>query len=674
MTKKSLLLFAALLWIYTAGFSQISENDTIPVDEVVITGSKQYRSIGNTTQKIDVISSQKIVLSFSGNNNIAEFIAMKPGASVSVLSRNDANWGTYAGIGPKYGTYMLNGLPVDAFVDPMSLDLMAAERIEIQRGPASVLYPAYLSQDFAGIQSPLTGTINIILQEHIDRRETAFRTSYGSYNTFNTQAYHQDKRDNLNYFAGVNYESSDYTNYGTEDSWLNMQKDPEYIKMKLYGGANFFYGTDNKNKFGVFVNKTKHKGDAGRVYRGFEHNYTSVNISQRSEINKNLSFNASSGIRIYDRTYQSSFYNQIDSFVSNDGVYQRIIPADINLTLDHGANHSLIVGVDYQNAQYYTFSDPGIGYDQYGNKSRAFQYGIYAQEELNFGGLTARGGIRYNFLQTSIDLISGGNPGEPVTSYQNFLWSGGLKYSLESGISIFANAGNSFIAPGLKAMGGTIALEDEGVAGMHGQLPNPDLRSESGLGSDFGVNAKLFKNLKLSARGFYMKVDDAVVDVRVNEDPSQSRSINAGNSSSTGFEVEASHTFNDLLSWFVNYTYMKTEISNDNEDQNGAEIPFAPEHVANAGFTVTTNFGLSLNTWLNYNGGFYDSNSISGRKEFVPGVVINTFVSQRIVEKESFSTELFVQGYNLTNNSFELPWQFQNTGIAVNAGFNIVFK
>jgi len=674
MYKKILLFTLILSTIQMLGFTQETGNDTLSVDEVVITGSKQYRSVGNTTQKIDIISNREIDLSFSGNNNIAEFIASKPGSSVSVLSRNDANWGTYSGIGPKYGTYMLNGLPVDAFVDPMSLDLMASERIEIQRGPASVLYPAYLSQDFAGIQSPLTGTVNIILKEHIDRRESVIRTSYGSYNTFNTQAFHQDKREHMNYFAGLNFESSDYTNYGTEDSWLNMQKDPEYVKLKLYAGGNFFYGTDKKNKFGVFVNKTGHKGDAGRVYRGFEHNYTTVNISQKSEINKNLFFNASSGIRIYDRTYQSSFYNEIDSFVSNDGVYQRIIPADANITWKHGGNHFLIIGADYQSAQYYTFSDAGAGYDQYGNKSRAFQTGIYIQEELNFGGFTARGGIRYNILQTTIDLISGGNPGEPVTSYQNFLWSGGLKYALSKSLSIFANAGNSFIAPGLKAMGGTIALEDESVAGMHGQLPNPDLNPESGLGSDFGLNASVFSSLKLSARGFYLMVDDAVIDIRVSEDPSQSRSINAGNSGSVGFELEAAHTFNDLLSWFVNYTYMKTQIGNDNEDQDGAEIPFAPEHVANAGFTLTTQFGLTLNSWLNYNGGFYDSNSISARKQFVPGVVLNSFISQRVANKEAFKAELFVQAYNMTNNTFELPWQFQNTGLAVSAGFKIVFN
>ena len=63
--------------------------------------------------------------------------------------------------------HICSGLPIDAFIDPMSLDLSAVESIEVQRGAASVLYPNYLSQDFAGNQSPLAGTVNLILKEKL---------------------------------------------------------------------------------------------------------------------------------------------------------------------------------------------------------------------------------------------------------------------------------------------------------------------------------------------------------------------------------------------------------------------------------------------------------------------------------------------------------------------------
>ncbi len=125
-------------------------------------------------QKIDV---KEIETNVSGNRNVCEAIAGLPGASVSVPSRKDANWETYGGIGPKYSTYMLQGWSLDAFVDPMSLDLNAIDHIEVQRGPASVFYPNYLSQSFAGSQSPITGTINLILKEKIEQPKTSFQTS-----------------------------------------------------------------------------------------------------------------------------------------------------------------------------------------------------------------------------------------------------------------------------------------------------------------------------------------------------------------------------------------------------------------------------------------------------------------------------------------------------------------
>lgn len=655
-------------------FGQAGAQDTLDLKEVVITASKQVTSAGNVTQKIDVIPARSVKSIVQGNNNIAEALQYKPGASISVLSRNDANWGTYAGIGPKYSTYMLSGLPVDAFVDPQSLDLTAIERIEVQRGPASVLYPNWLSQDFAGNQSPLSGTVNLVLKEKFEQQETALSTSYGSYNTFNGQAYHQDFTRNLHYFAGFSYEMSDYTNYGTDDSWLNMQKDPRYRKAKMFAGANWFIGREETQKISVFLHKTLHRGDAGRVYRGFDNDYLTLNTGYNASLTDNIGLDARFGLRMYDRKWQESHFNEVDSLLSNNGVYQNIIPADFHITIDHGYAHSFIIGIDYQGAEYYTWTDPLLGYRLYGNKSTASQAGIYAQEELRFGGLILRGGLRYNYISNSIELINGDAPGEREKSWNRLLWSAGAKYKITGRISVFANAGSSFLTPGLKSTGGTILLSDLGVPGKNGQLPNPDLKPESGLGTDLGTNIILPAAIQLSLRGFYILVDDAIVDVAVYENPSQSQSVNAGKSSSLGIEIDLKQTMNELLSWFVNYTYMKTNIENDiYEDQNDVNVPFAPEHVANAGMDFSLPFGLKFSPYLNYNDGYYDSNSKTSRKKFTPGVVFNACLAQTISNQKSGILDIFARFYNLTNNRYEMPWQFKNTGFSMMGGVSFTF-
>ncbi len=153
------------------------------LESIVVTASKLPQTKGNVTQKVDVITQKTIDGIVMENRNIAEALKYQPGIFVNPLSRNDANWGSYGGLGPKYNTYLLDGLPIDSFVDPMALDPWALERIEMQKGPASVLYPNYLSQDFAGNQSPLAGTTNFILKEKTLESQTRASVDGGSTNT-----------------------------------------------------------------------------------------------------------------------------------------------------------------------------------------------------------------------------------------------------------------------------------------------------------------------------------------------------------------------------------------------------------------------------------------------------------------------------------------------------------
>lgn len=668
--KKAAILLSIISW--SSLFAQEKVGDTLKINEVVITANKHIQSIGNVTQQVDVITSEQASLLVEGNNNLSELLMYTPGAAVSVLSRNDANWGTYGGIGPKYATWMLQGLPIDGFVDPMSLDLEIIDRVEIQRGPASVLYPTYLSQDFAGNQSPLAGTINLIVKEKVDRQETKFSTSYGSYNTLNSQLYHQNNIKNLHYFAGINYEISDYTNYGTEGSWLNMQKNPEYAKTKLYAGATWYYGEQQNNKVSVFIQNTSQTGDAGRVYRGFAHQYTTINITETTHLSEELTFNAGFGMRFYDRTWQSSHFNVIDSLDANDGVNQVIVPVDANLIYQQGIQ-TLTMGVDYQNASYETYSDPLVGYNTFGNKATAYQYGLYIQDELRIGSLIARGGLRYQTIKNNISLLGGNTPGEPEKDFSRLLWSAGIKYHLSKNMALSANAGNSFMVPGLKSLGGTLPITDQGVAGKNGQLPNPNLKPESGFGVDLGVSMNLGSAM-MKARVYHLMIDDAIVENRVSENPSQSQSVNAGNTTSTGVEAEINHQINDHWNWFANATYLSTKVGNDlDPDQEGAEIPFAPDLTMNAGFTWQSGFGLKIFPVVNYTGTYYDNSSKSGRLAFTPGLVINLFAQQRVVSNQHINFDLFGQFYNLSDNRYEMPWQFQNTGFSMMIGFKISF-
>lgn len=647
--------------------------DTLELENIVVTASKMPKTSGNVTQKIDVLSEDDIDTQVIGRGNITEILSYQPGYAVSVLSRNDANWGSYGGLGPKYNTYLLNGLPIDSFVDPQSLDAWSFERVETQRGPASVLYPNYLFMDFAGNQSPLSGTTNLILRDRVDSVKTRIQADFGSYKTLGTGVYHQNRIDNFHVFFGGRYEESDYTNYGTQDSWLNMVDDPEYEKTKLYLNAAYFIDDSTDHKVTFFVHRTWHSGDTGRPNRDYDHRYTTVNAGYTMPLSDGLTAALKLGYRGYDRTWEEDNYPTDLGLASENGVDQTIFPMDLSFSFAHWKGSLLTIGTDFQAASYETYSETNAL--SIGNDSDSTQHGIYLQEEIVWDNLVFRVGGRYNYIKHEINLLGGQKPGSDSESWDKFIWSAGIKYRIMDAISIYSNAGTSFMAPGLKSMGGTLRLEDKGVIGKDGHLPNPDLGPEEGTSYDLGIDYRITNGLFFGIRGFYSVIDNQIVQIVVSEDPSQSQDVNAGlESRACGAEVEIRHRINDRFSWFANYTYTDSEIRDDaDSDQDGSELPFVPEHMGNIGINLSLPYGITVHPYAHFAGSIYDGTSRSSRKKFSSYELINMKLRKNLIDEKDYRLDLEVEFYNLTDNRFEMPWQFQDPGFSATGGIRMEF-
>ena len=665
-------MFCMLLAV-VGGFPLVcfaAEAERVRMQEIVVTASKAPKTAGNVTQKINIVDNEKIESTVLGRGNIAELLTYEPGVFISPLSRNDANWGSSGGLSQKYNTYMLDGIPIDAFVEPQSLDPMAFERIELQRGPAAVLYPNYLSMDFSGNQSPLTGTTNIILKERIDAQKTVMDAYYGSYNTYGAKVFHQQAAGDLHFFFGASHEASDYTDYGSEGSWLNMIDDPEYEKSKLYLKTTLFLGNRDDHKMSLFVHQTDHNGDTGRPNRNFDHQYQTVNAAYALPVSDHMAVNLKAGFRQYDRSWQEDNYPAGLELSSVNGVEQQIIPADLSLSVHHGDGSLLTIGADYQYAAYETWSKSDL--KRLGNDAKAFQYGIYVQEELDLDTFLIRLGGRYVYSEHDIRLLGGNHPGDEGDSWEKVLWSAGARYHATADISFYANGGTSFVAPSLKSVGGTIALADLGVPGRDGHLPNPGLKPEEGIGTDLGLDWQPTARLKLGVRGFYNFIDDQIVQIVVSRNPSQSQDINAGDTTSRGVELELRHDVLDSIGWFANYTYTRTEINNDNDpDQDGAQVPFVPEHMGNIGVDMHLPYDITASIYLHLAGEIYDSTSKMNRTKFDSYELLNATVRKTVIKRKAYRLDGYVDLYNITDNQFEIPWQFQDPGFSTLIGFKL---
>jgi outer membrane receptor protein involved in Fe transport len=631
-------------------------------EEVTVTASKTPQPPRDVTQTVRVLDARQIAeLPAPPNRNISELLSYEPGVFVSALSRNDANWGSNGGLGPKYSSYLLEGLPIDAFVDGMSLDPAAFQRVEVQRGPAAVMYSNYLAMDFAGNQTPLAGITNYVLRDRVDAPLTRVQAGFGSWGTASVQAYSQGRSGDLHYLLGGSWERSDYTDYGAPGSWLNILDDPQYTKVRLYGKGTAFFGRDQS--VSLFAHYYGHSGDVGRPNRDYDNGYGTLNAAYQVRAGDSLDLQIRAGARLYDRRWGEDLYPGSLALREHDGVEQAVFPADVTLTWRQSGENRLTFGSDAQYATYETYAEAD-GPRTTGNDATASSLGLFAQQQVVLGRFVARGGLRYGHTAQSYSLLAGAKPGLAERSWDKVLWSAGVRWNASATFGVFANAGSSFVAPTPKAVGGTLAPEDLGVAGRNGQLPNPDLQPESGLGSDLGVDLRL-GSLRLGARGFRNRVDDAIVDNVVSQNPSQTRSVNAGNATSYGIEATLDHALGRGLSWFANGTWTHSRVENPlDPDQDGAEISFVPDWMANVGASLSLPHGFTVSPYLRAVGTYYDSTSLSGRRSFggyaVPALRLQAVAGAGARAEVVIALDL----NNITDNRYEMPWQFRDPGFS----------
>jgi len=663
------LLEGGAAWALEQEIYDLSLED---LSKLVITDTKIGQAQETVTQKLELFSSKDFDRQTTYHGNIAELLTYTSGQFVNPLSRNDPNWGSFEGLGPKYNGYLLDGLPIDSFADAMSLDPWAFEQVEVQKGPASVMYSNYLSMDFAGNETPLAGITNFILKERIDAPVTRIMAGGGSYNTFAGRLYHQNRKENLNYFFGATMEQSDYANYGTADSWLHIIDDPEYQKTKLYAKLTYLFDR-NDHKLSLFVNHTQHTGDAGRPNRDFSHRYDTINLSYSNQITDTLNLHVKTGFRNYDRHWAEDNHPTDLGLREHDGVKQRIFPSDLTLNITHAGNSTFTVGVDSQVATYESYAE-SEGVKKTGSDVTAYSVGVFLQEKLVLDQWVFRLGGRFNHTGHFYDLFAGVTPTKRRNSWESLLWSVGIRYNIKPWIAIYGNAGNSFVAPSAKQLGGTLSASSAGVVGANGQLPNFDLMPEKGVGSDFGLELRPLDSISIGIRGFFNQVNEAIVENVVNTTPSQSKSMNVGKARSFGGELNIEHRLAEYLRWFANCTYTATNVEDrlDN-DQNSSRIPFVPEFVANGGITARLPLNIYLSPYLHWVGTYYDSSSKSSRREFGPYPLLNMRAQKTLVSNDTLAIHAAIDLNNLLDKHYEMPWQFRDPGFNAFGSLELTF-
>jgi iron complex outermembrane receptor protein len=303
--------------------SQNISTDTLELDEVTVTGSKVRTARSNIPYNIDVLQSMDITL-VDESQALKGLSVHTPGLFVS--ERGITGFGVASGAAGQINLRGLGGNPttqVLMLIDghPQFMGLMGhhlpdaytssdIERVEVIKGPASVLYGS----------NALAGVINLITKKQDKQGFSAkLRSMYGSYNTRKIMGTAGWRNDFISVYTSVNHDATDghrpFSEFEITNGYVKagMTFNPH---LKLYIDSRLTHF--NSNDPGATGTEKGERIDInrGRTSLSFENDYQRLSGAFKLFYNYGV-HDISDGWHSRDEMYGLTVYQGIKTFQGN---------------------------------------------------------------------------------------------------------------------------------------------------------------------------------------------------------------------------------------------------------------------------------------------------------------------------------------------------------------------
>lgn len=606
----------------------LDTSNVYKIDEVVVTGTRNETDVRHLSQTVSVVNRDKINRAMQPSL-LPVLTEQVPG--MFVTSRGIIGYGVSGGAagnislrGLSGGTarlmVMIDGHPQYAgiFGHPIAdaYQSFLAERVEVLRGPASVLYGS----------NAMGGVINIVTRKmQDDGMNTNFRAGYGSYNTLETELTNRIRKGRFSSVVSGSYNRTD-----------GHRAD---MGFEQYGGyAKLGYEmTDNWSMRGD-VNVThfnaSYPGPVGvplldgdqRITRGM----TSFAVDNR-----------------YERTSGavSFFYNWGNHWI-NDGYTPSTGegPQD-----DRFNSRDNMMGVSvYQSILLFKGSRITLGLDW-------FRYGGHAWSEYVSGENT---GTTSDLVDKHEDEMAGYiDLRQDIGSWLTF--NAGLRADHHSrvGLEWVPQAGLAFHLPH------DMELKTSTSKGFRYPIlremymfppQNPDLKPESMWNYEVAFSQRLMDGqFTYGVNLFYIDGKNLIVTAP-NPNGSGMLNQNFGEIENAGVEVQAAYRIS--RSWSVDGNYSYLHMKNP--------VIAAPEHKLYAG-AVFSHGRWNVSTGIQYINGLYTSvGKVETKENFV-------LWSLRASYRALDWLDIWARGENLLAQKYEINAGYPMPGATVMFGFNV---
>ncbi|MFJ5429570.1 TonB-dependent siderophore receptor [Pectobacterium actinidiae] len=640
----------------------IAKNDRIVVTAPPNTAMKLDVPISETPRAVSVVTEKQI--EERGAQKIDQALRYSSGILATPYGPdNKAEWVTIRGFSDQ--SRFQNGLATlneDGFYG-QQIEPFGVERIEVLKGPASVLYG----------QNPPGGLVNVITKRPTRLPQGKVELEYGSNDyrhlavdsagplnddgsvLYRVVALARDTSGEMDFSKSKRlYLAPSVTLLG-EDTELTVLASYMETKSDTTNGFKLPYGTLHDTPYGKVGYKTSlgepgmNRHDTRQFNLGYEFthhlndtwtfhqnvNYTYLNLDLRNAYALSMANDRQANRGL---TYR-------DGFAQNWATDNRLVGEwqweDIENTL--------LLGFDYRRANtqsrdgnLYAFGDPiDIFNPVYGNytspdsqlfahRSGRHQTGYYVQNQIKYDErLIVLLGGRYDVAKSRDRNFSSG--ADTRTDDTKFTKTAGVMYLFDNGISPYVSYSESFLP----------------VSGRDG-YERPYV-PEEGQQTEVGV--------KYTPEGFNGYASAALFNleqknVKTTDPKNPSLTIQAGEARSRGLELELSGEVYTGLTLTANYTYNEVETTKSGTiGEVGKRLPGLPEHIVSGWATYAFNGkleGLSLGSGVRYVGSSYGDIANSADMK-VPAY---TLWDAMIAYDFSKDWRLQVNATNLTNREY----------------------
>jgi iron complex outermembrane receptor protein len=574
-----------------------------------VTATRTERDLLDTPASVSVVTSKDIDRQHASKPE--DVLRAMPGLDLIYMS-GDANASipVLRGLGQSFaGTTTqayLDGMPVEPLditrrylwymVDPSSID-----RIEVVRGPSSVLYGP----------SAMGGVINVItkrgsgdpfaevvmgLGSH-DGRSISLSAG-GSYGDFD--AYFSASIKETDGFKQVSGPPAPWAAWYTADYADLDGRDSE--SQKLNGRLTWWISEDTDLSVGVY-----HFDNEGSVLGGHpnyrvEQEGTVYNTALTHRFGEHV-FRGKitySDVSAPERTYDGIAWGGTTLALAGwDDEYEESIAVDLQLDLKLLPNNTLTLGGAWWDGEYSAAEYNTSNVKIWSSERKSKTYGVFVQDEHRFGNLTLTLGGRYDIYE-HYDSESNG-AGIPDADDKVFTPRAALNYRLNNEFSLYSSAGTAYIpaSNGYKYRSGATWLD------------NPDLKPETSTSYEVGVKYRSpTRDLEGSAALYHTIYEDKIAVANVG---AQRQFQNIGETEVHGLELELRSRLGRYWQPFFNYTYTDSEITKNPNDTTleGNVTANTPRHKANIGLVYDNPGWFTAQTTGRYVGKRYylDSNA-----------------------------------------------------------------